>query len=696
MLHRFQVLREFVFPVGIIACIFVILVPLPATVMDLLVAMNFAISAMILLTAIQVRAPVEFNVFPVVLVSTVIFRLVLNLASTRMILTRADSEGLSAAGNVIRAFGEFVSGDRLEVGLILFAIIFVIQFVVITKGATRISEVAARFTLDGLPGRQTAIDADLNAGLIDRQEASNRREKLALQTDFFGAMDGAGKYVRGDAVAGVVITLINLIAGLYIGLVHARMGVVEATTVFSKLTIGDGLVSQIPSFLISMAAAILITRTSQKSDLSLDIMNQLFARPKVLWIAGGFLLLLIFTNLPAIPMLAIGGSLIAFGALGKRLGLSGTGGEQQRSDVGSLSPKVKAQDGSIIEELFSVEPIELAISSSLRPLVDGGPNSPLLERLTELRKRFVEDLGILIPAIKITDRMGLAANRYQIRLRGELIAAAELDPTRWFAADCGKATGEIEGISSLHPADGASGKWIDADHRAQAIVYGYRVQDGTTVLVEHLSNALRTSAHELITRDATKQLLDQLRKVAPAIVEDAVPSRCSLGELQKILRKLVREEIPVRNLQQILEALTDHPDANSSIIDRTEYVRKALSRTITHRFRDSSGRLVAINIDPDLEDEVIAHCRFDGDQFETNFSEPALERIRSILRAQLKSFRGLDHRAIFVVTSRGRPYFQAITSKLQLDVIILSNSEIESGTAIVSPSNFAQPALLAS
>ncbi|MBL8873557.1 MAG: FHIPEP family type III secretion protein, partial [Planctomycetaceae bacterium] len=438
-----QKYRDLLLPVALISCLGVILVPLPAALMDLLLAANITVSVIILLTTLYIRTPLEFNIFPALLVTTTLARLVLNIATTRLILTEVKADDTDAAGGVILAFGNFVAGDRLEVGLILFIIIFVIQFLVITKGATRISEVAARFALDGMPGRQMAIDADLSNGLIDEKEAQRRREAIQRQADFYGAMDGASKYVRGDAIAGIVVTVINIVGGFYMGYVHAKMDLAECAEVFTKLTIGDGLVSQVPAFLISLAAALLVTRSTQEVNLSGEFISQLFSRPQALIVAGVFLILMIFTALPTIPLLTLGLSCIGIAYLLNKQQIQKTkvAAEQQRQvELAKAVPPEKK-----VEDFLEVDPMRVELGAGLVPLADPKRGGDLKQRVSTVRSMMAAEIGILLPKVRIKDRPSLSEFQYEIQIAGAPVATGFLRPDRLLAIDTGITTGSIPG-----------------------------------------------------------------------------------------------------------------------------------------------------------------------------------------------------------------------------------------------------------
>ncbi|MGW8256556.1 MAG: flagellar biosynthesis protein FlhA, partial [Thermoguttaceae bacterium] len=547
---RFQ---DLILPVGIITSVLVIMIPLPSWLMDLLLSTNITIAVLVLLTTVFVRTPLEFSIFPSLLLATTLFRLVLNVATTRLILSGASTEGLWAAGGVVKTFGEFVARNNIVVGIIIFAIIVVIQFVVITKGATRISEVAARFALDGMPGRQMAIDADLNAGIIDEREAQRRRNDITRQADFFGAMDGASKFVRGDAIAGIVITLINIIGGLFIGIVESGMSLTQAGEIFTKLTIGDGLVTQVPAFLISLAAGLLVTRSSQESDLPSDFLKQLFSRPQALAVAGGFLGVLIFTSLPRIPLIAIGGACVG-------LALTITRRESQtaaEAKAKKLAETAK-QSEERVEDFLTIDPMEIEIGVGLIRLADPKRGGDLLERVQRVRQNMASDIGIILPKVRIRDNMRLEQNQYRIKIADMVVADGTVYPGMSLALDSRMTTGKIQGVETKDPAFGTPAVWIEPGAREQAEMLGYTVVEPGSVIATHLTETVRKNADEILTRDATKHLIDELKRTSPTVVDELIPSGMKLTEVQQILQMLLRESVSIRQLGPILEVLGDY------------------------------------------------------------------------------------------------------------------------------------------
>lgn len=674
--------RDLVLPLGIIASLVVILVPLPTWLMDMLLAGNITVGVIVLITTVYVSTPLEFSIFPSLLLATTLARLVLNVATTRLILTGAGEGGVDAAGGVIQSFGEFVAGDRIEVGIIIFLIIVLIQFIVITKGATRISEVAARFALDGMPGKQMAIDADLNAGLIDEKQAQTRRAEVGAQADFYGAMDGASKFVRGDAIAGIVITIVNVIGGLYIGVVTAGMPIAEAAALFTKLTIGDGLVSQVPALLISLAAGLLVTRSASKTNLPIEFLQQLLSNPRALYVSGGFLLLMIVTNLPAIPMATLG-----LGCVGLAVAV----GKQNKLKADAETDKVAADEAAArapaekrIEDYLQVDPMEMTIGLGLLPLADPSKGGDLMQRITGVRNTVAADIGIILPKVRVRDEASLAQFEYEIRIAGNPIARETVLPDKLLAIDNGGTTGVIEGIATKDPTFGSPAVWIDPIRREQAAIYGYTTVASGTVLATHLQEIARRHADELLTRDATKHLIDELREAAPAVVDELVPGVLKVAELQQVLQGLLREDVPIRQLAIILETLGDHASKTKDPVWLIEYVRHRLARTISSRYRDRDGRLHVMAMDPAMEDRITAGLDHNERGLFVRMSPAAVDSTCQRIAEGVKRLVGAGHSPVLLVSPRIRPGLRQITSAAIPRLKILSYNEVTSDTKIES------------
>ncbi len=600
--------RGMIFPVAFISLLMVLLVPLPTAILDVLLVLNITLSVIVLVTTIYVQSPLEFAVFPSLLLAVTLFRLVLNVATTRLILTAGDrfadpALAMRGAGDVVATFADFVTGGSLAVGMIIFVIIFIIQFVVITKGGGRISEVAARFTLDAMPGKQMAIDADLNAGVINEAEARRRREAISQEADFYGAMDGASKFVRGDAIAGIVITIVNILGGFYVGMFEHHWEVLDVLKLYTKLTIGDGLVSQIPAFIVSLAAGLIVTRTSSKSDLGSEVLGQLFSKPRALVVASGFLGLMAFSGLPMLPLLVIGGCCGGLAIVLNR-------GENKKVATAAASERDKAavKEPEKVEKLLDLDTMELEVGYGLVRLVDTAKGGDLLDRISMIRRQIAMDLGIIVPPVRIRDNMQLGANDYNIKIKGQVIARGVTYPEQFLAMDNGATSGPIPGGSlTTEPAFGLPAYWITESERASAELLNYTVVEATAVLATHLTEVIKGHAGELLTRQEVKNLLENLKQRLPALVEEVVPTQVKPGELQKVMQNLLRERVPVRDLETILETLGDYASRTKDLDVLTEYVRNAMARTICKQYVDDRDRLWVLTLDPALEDVINGH-----------------------------------------------------------------------------------------
>lgn len=672
-------LSDLLLPIAIMAAVLVMLVPLPAALVDVLLAVNIGLAAIVLLTTMYVRTPLEFSVFPTLLLAATLGRLVLNVAVTRLILTRAGSEGLDAAGGVVRGFGEFVAGDKLVVGLVIFAILVVIQFVVITKGATRIGEVAARFALDGMPGRQMAIDADLNAGVIDMHEAQRRRQELTRQADFYGAMDGAGKFVRGDAVAAIVITLVNIVGGLFIGIVEDGMSPAEAASVFTRLTIGDGLVTQVPGLLISLAAGMLVTRSTSEVNLPDQFLSQIFSRPQALAVTGGFLGLLVFTDLPRIPLLAIGAMCAAWASRLMRH-------ERQRQQAAAARSDAAAKQSTDerIEDYLLVDPMEIELGVGLIRLADPQRGGDLLGRVGRVRQNVAAELGIVMPKVRIRDNLRLSPYRYRIKLADVPVAEGLLQPGMLLAVDSGSARGRLEGTPTHDPAFGRPAVWIEPALRVRAEAAGYSVAEPPSVLTGHLAEVVRRHADELLTRDATRHLIDEQRKLSPAVVDELLPGLLKLAEVQQVLRRLLRERIAIRQLGPILEALGDHASRTKDPVALAEHVRRRLARSISARYRGDDGRLHVVTLAPATEEFVRSSFEQNADGLSVGASPDEIESLCRSVAGGVEPLVELNHPPILLVAPAIRAALREMLEPHLPQVVILSYQEITRDTPLES------------
>lgn len=591
--------RGVLFPIAATSLILVLLIPLPTWFMDILLATNITISVVVLLTVVYVQSPLELSVFPSLLLSLTLFRLVLNTATTRLILTNGQ-QGTQAAGKVIEVFGNFVAAGSLAVGVIIFLIMIVIQFVVITKGATRIAEVAARFTLDGMPGKQMAIDADLNAGLINEQEAKRRRKEISAEADFYGAMDGASKFVRGDAIAGIIITFINILGGIYVGMVELNMDIWVCLETFTKLTIGDGLVSQIPAFIVSISAGMIVTRSTAKTNIGEELIEQLTSKPIALALAASFLGLLSLTPLPKFPLLVL-----AAGCLGIAFTLER--GKKIKAKTEATEARAKERTVEKPESFLQIDPMELEVGYGLIRLVDRKQGGDLLDRISNIRRQVAIDLGIVVPPIRIRDNIQLQPNAYLIKLRGVEVAQGEVMPGHLLAIDSGLVSDPIHGVETTEPAFGLPALWIVEEQRQTAQQRNYTVVEPSSVLATHITEVIKQNAEQLLSRQEVNRLIDNLREKAPKLVEEVVGDVLKPGEIQKVLQLLLRERVPIRDLETILETLGDWAPRTKDTEVLTEYVRNALARTICHQHRQNGSRIDCVTLDPRLEDTINSH-----------------------------------------------------------------------------------------
>jgi len=673
--------QDLIIPGGIIASILVMLVPLPTWLLDVFLTANITFAVIILLTTLNIRKSLELSVFPAILLTATLGRLVLNVASTRLILTGASSNGSAAAGNVIQSFGAFVAGNDIMVGLVIFAILVVIQFVVLTKGATRVSEVAARFTLDGMPGRQMAIDSDLNAGLISQQEAYHQRQELMAQSNFYGAMDGASKFVRGDAIAAIIITGINIIVGLIYGVFKAGMPLTEAAEVFTFLTIGDGLVSQVPALLIALATAILVTRTSQTEKLSHQLLGQLFSHPQVLVVAAVFLGILTLTSLPKVPML-----LMAVGCVG--LAYVITGKQAAKSDDHPPSTS-EPQGENQISQLLKVEPLLLGLGVRLLPLAQRSGTDGILHRIHQLRQELAGELGLVLPEIRIRDNLELAGNQYEICIHGDPVARGRLSMNRWLvvANNQDLLDDRLSGVQLEDASDTSHARWINSADRPQAVELGYQPLNAADVLSIHLNNTVRSHAADLLTHDAVTQLIAQLHEQTPAIVDEVVPHLVSLGQLQQILQLLLSQGVSIRSLPAILEAIARHAPLESHPVKLTEHVRQRLSRTICRTFSEQE-RVSAITLCEKTEQWIAQSMHYSERELKIDL-EPvfASQLCHQINQAVIR-----DQKAVAVIVDRRiRPAVQQLTDHQALRVPVLALEEIPPAIQIISDQNLTVP-----
>ncbi|SEH14611.1 flagellar biosynthesis protein FlhA [Thermoleophilum album] len=582
---------------AVVAVVVVMMVvPLPPALLDFLITLNISAGLAILVTTLYLRRPLEFAAFPSLLLLTTLFRLAINVSVTRQILLHAD------AGHVVRSFGEFVVGGNVVVGLVVFLILVVIQFVVVTNGAGRVAEVAARFTLDAMPGKQMAIDADLNAGLITDEEAKARRAEIAREADFYGAMDGASKFVKGDAIAAVLIVLINLVGGMVVGVVQHGLPFAEAAQRFSLLTVGDGLAAQIPALLISVATGVIVTRAASDRDLGRDVITQIARQRRAPLVAGGLVAAMaLVPGLPKLPFLVIGGLLLAAGRALAQRPTEPAGEDRQASAAPQQSEQPSPRDAAL--QALELDPLELAVGFALVPLVDSRSGGTLLARIGVIRRQMAAELGIVIPPVRVRDDATLDSHEYVIRVRGSEVARGRLMPGHQLAIDTGEVAGEVAGVETREPAFGLPARWIEESARPHAEALGYTVVDAESVLATHLTEVVRRHAADLLTRQDVRLLLNQLKERNAAVVEEVVPDVLTVGEVQRVLQGLLREGVSIRDLGTILEAIGDRARINRDPAQLIEYARQALGRTIVEPYLDGDV-LRAATLDPALEQEL--------------------------------------------------------------------------------------------
>jgi len=669
--------------VFVILIVLLILIPLPTGLLDMMLVINIGLSLMILLTTMYIKESLQFSIFPSILLITTLFRLALNVSSTRLILGNQGQ-----AGQVIKTFGEFVVRGNTTVGLIIFIIIVIVNFLVITKGTERVAEVAARFTLDAMPGKQMAIDADLSSGLIDEEQAKARRAKIQREADFFGAMDGATKFVKGDATISIVVAFVNIIGGLVIGMVADHKSFQEAWQLYTLLTVGDGLVSQLPSLLISTATGMLVTRSASESDVNTDFIKQFVSQPRVLVVAG--IVLVAISVVPGFPK-------IQFWALAATLIFLGYNLIKEENRVPSMAELKAAVEPPVSETeyfknidnvytLLSVEQIEMEFGYSLIPLVDESSGGVFLDRVVMFRKQFALDMGMVVPSVRLRDNGALNPNQYTIKLKGEEVARGEVLVNHYLALDSGSVTDEISGINTVEPAFGIPALWISANKRDEAEVAGYTIIDPVSVIITHLSEVIKSHAHELLSRQDVSTILENVKKTSKAIVEDTVPSIISIGDLQKVLCNLLRENIPIKDMETILETISDYGASIKDTDMLTEYVRQALKRTITRKFSEA-GSLKVITLDANIENIIMAGVKKSDHGTYLAIEPDVVQKIVNALIEQINKVKNIVSVPIVLASPIVRIYFKKMVDQFCPGTLVLSFNEIDTTVQIQSLGN---------
>lgn len=666
---------------GIIGIVLMIIIPMPSFFLDILIAVNITVSVVILLITIFATEVLQFSIFPSVLLVTTLFRLAINVSSTRLILSEADG------GSIIEAFGNFVIGGNYVVGIIIFLIIVIIQFLVITNGAGRVSEVSARFTLDAMPGKQMSIDADLNSGIITEEEAKKRRKNLQLEADFYGSMDGASKFVKGDAIAGIIVTLINVIAGIVIGSMMLGMEIGEAASTYVRLTVGDGLVSQIPALLISTASGIIVTRSGEDTNLSRSLTNQFSAFPIVLLTASGILgILALIPGLPTLPFLILvlltgGGSIVL-------LKNDDTQSKDSQEELLQKEAEAEAElqrEPENVNKLVLIEPIELEIGYGLIPLADEKNGGDLLNRIASIRRQTALELGLILKPIRIRDNLQLKSNEYVLKIRGTIVIKVEVIPNMLMAiSTSNEGLDGIQGLTTKDPTFGLDAKWINKSQREEAELLGLTVVDPTTIIVTHVTETIKNKAYELLGRQEAKEIIDTLKEKYPTVVEELVPDLMSVGEVQKVLQNLLKERIPIKDLVTIFESLADNSRLTKDVEVLTEHVRFALNRVISSMFIYEDKKIVVVTLSPKLE-ELLTKSIQKSTQGSFIALEPNLSRkVFEAISYTIKRVQFNYSQPVILVSPRIRPAFKKFTELVFGDLFVISLNEITPDIQIIN------------
>ncbi len=667
---------DILFALAVVGIIIMFIIPMPTTVMDILLTTNITFSMVVILVSIYTTEPLDVSVFPSLLLFATLFRLGLNVSTTRLIL------GEAYAGEIIESFGTFVVAGNYVVGFIIFLIIIVIQYVVITRGAERVAEVAARFTLDAMPGKQMSIDADLNAGIITEEEARQQREKIRKEADFYGAMDGASKFVKGDAIAGIIITIINIIGGLIIGVVQQEMALGEAAQTYTLLTVGDGLVSQIPALLVSSATGMVVTRAAAEGSMGRDMSVQLTHQPKALWIASGVLFLMAFVpGLPTLPFLVLAflvGSVAFMLRRQARLAREMVEEEEREEAEAEEEAETRRPQKEELSDLIKIDPMEVEVGYNLIPLVLPEQGGDFLDRVAMIRRQTASDLGIIVPPVRVLDNLQLDPNVYRIKLKGVEIDRFEIMPDHVLAMESGMTTEEIEGIETVEPAFGTPAIWIEEDMKEEAEMANYTIVDPPSVMATHLTEVIKDNAHELLGRQEVQELIDNFEEDYPAVVDELLPDLLTLGEIQKVLQNLLWEGIPINNLLTIIETLADYAPRTKDTQLLTEYVRQNLSRQITSQYVAADDKLHAVSLDPELEDELKQAVESSEQGSYLALPPRRAQEIIEKIASEMQQLLELGHDPILLTAPDIRRPVKELTHRSLERLIVLSFNELES------------------
>ncbi len=662
--------------VGVIGIFVVLIIPIPPILLDLLITVNISATLLLLLVTLHAKGPLDLSTFPSILLFLTLFRLSLNVAATRQILLQGYG------GQVIASFGDFVVGGNIIVGMVVFLIIIVIQFIVITKGATRISEVAARFTLDAMPGKQMSIDADLNTGLITEEQARTRRELISKEAEFHGAMDGASKFVSGDAIAGIIIVLINIVGGIVMGM-RQGMSATDALQHYTILTVGDGLVSQIPSFIIATASAVIITKTSSSESLGKDLSGQMLSQPNAVAFAGGILAIFsIIPGLPKLPFMILAGFFGILFFLLKRSSKKLAVEEMEQRETKKNAHEPQSEEG--VEKLFHVDRMGIEVGYKIVPLVDPQKNGGILERINALRRQMARDMGMIVPPIRVRDNLQLGANQYVIKIRGQDVAKGDIFSDCYLAIDSGTTTKSVEGTKTFDPAYGLPALWISGAGKEDAEASGYTIVDPVSVMITHLTEIIKNHAYEILCREDVQKLIENLKKESPTIVDELTPGIMPLGNVQEVLKNLLKEHVPIRDMATILETIADHVPTTKDTELLTEYVRQRLSRTICQRYQNGEGKIGVVSFDPQLEQSIAnaIHKTERGNvlALEPNMAQKLIDRLIEVIKGSLAS----GYEVVLLTSSNVRCHVRRLIENALPQVAVLSYKEISSGVKIDS------------
>lgn len=666
----------------VVGIIFLLIIPLPTWTLDLMFILNLSLSFIILLTTMYIKETLEFSIFPSLLLITTLFRIGLNVSSTRKILTNHGN-----AGQVIQTFGEFVIQNNVVVGFVIFLIIVLVQFIIITKGSERVAEVSARFTLDAMPGKQMAIDADLSSGLIDEQQARERRSKIQREADFFGSMDGATKFVKGDAILSIVVTFVNLIGGIVVGFINGDGTFQEIIQIYATSTVGDGLMSQIPSLLISVATGMVVTRSSSESNLNDDVTRQFMSQPRVLMLAAGAMACLsLIPGFPVLQVLTVAGTLLALGLILRRHILT----EPQLAAVAAENLGVKEEVSSEaayyknidnVYNLLSVEKLEMEFGYSLIPLVTEEEGGSFIDRVVMFRKQFAMEMGMVIPTVRLKDSGQINPNQYALKLKGEEVARGDILADHYLALMPAGAEDTIDGIETVDPAFGIPAKWVSEDRKIKAEMAGYTLIDPVSVMITHLSEVIKKYAYELLDRQEVNHMLSNLRKTNETLVNDVIPNLVTVSDLQKVLCSLLREGVPIRDMETVLETMADYGSTVKDMDMLTEYVRQALKRTISRRFAEA-GQLKVISLDANVENIIMASVKRTESGSYLALDSKTIQSIITSANQEMNKVRELVPLPIILTSPVVRVYFKKLVDQFYPDTVVLSFNEVDGNIQI--------------